>query len=288
VPTQIWIDGALAGADGAVPALDAGFLHGDSVFETLRTAGGRAVDLARHLDRLEAAGRALALEVPGRARLIAAVTDTIAAAGEAALRVRIIVTRGRTDRPGPPLVVVTAEPLVATPAPDAGLGLVLALVDRPLPDPRALDPSLKTGSYLPSLLALRDARAIGADEAVRTGPGGAIAEGATSNLFAVVAGTVVTPPAALGIRAGVTRARVLDLARAVGVAAAERILTPAALAGAGEVFITSSLRGIAAAGCLVDAVGDELAVWPAPGPVTARLAAAYARFLGEVARGGAG
>ena len=284
MPTRIWIDGALAGADGAVPVLDAGFLHGDSVFETLRTAGGRAVDLARHLDRLEAAGRALALDVPGRERLIAAVTEAIAAAGEAALRVRVIVTRGRTDRPGPPMVVVTAEPLVAAAAPDAGLAL--ALVDRPLPDPRALDPSLKTGSYLPSLLALRDARAIGADEAIRTGPGGALAEGATSNLFAVVGGALVTPPAALGIRAGVTRARVLDLARAVGVAAAERTLTPAELAGAAEAFITSSLRGVAAAGRLVDAVGAELAVWPAPGPVTARLAAAYAGFLGEVARGG--
>jgi len=284
VPTRIWIDGALGGADGAVPALDAGFLHGDSVFETLRTAGGRLVDLDRHLDRLEAAGRAIELTVPARARLVAAAAETIAAAAEADLRVRIVVTRGRTDRPAAPMVVVTAEPL---PRPAAG-GLTLALVDRPLADRRALDPSLKTGSYLPSLLALRDARRIGADEALRPGPGGVIAEGATSNLFAVAGGRLVTPPADLGIRAGVTRARVLELAGAAGLSPAERALAPAELAGATEVFLTSSLRGVAAAARLVDGGGAALAVWPAPGPVTARLAAAYDAFLGEVAQGRAG
>ena len=36
-----------------VPVLDRGFLYGDSVYEVVRTYGGRAFELDRHLARME-------------------------------------------------------------------------------------------------------------------------------------------------------------------------------------------------------------------------------------------
>ena len=39
--------------DALVSVFDRGFLYGDSIYEVTRTAGGRPVDLDRHLGRLE-------------------------------------------------------------------------------------------------------------------------------------------------------------------------------------------------------------------------------------------
>lgn len=241
-----WVDGALG---GAISPFDPGFLHGDSVFETMRAAATRVVEQGAHLDRLARAARAIEIDLPDRARIEAAIAETLAAAGEAHARVRAIVTRAS--------LVVTVEPcapLAADPAP-----IAIAVVDVPLSDPRTLDPSIKTGSYLPNLRAQRAARATGADEGVRLTIDGAVATGATSNLFAVIGGTLVTPPLALGIRDGVTRARVVAVTDA-----RELRFGPDELAAADEVFVTSSIRGVAPAG--------------RTGPRTREIAHAYLAF----------
>jgi branched-chain amino acid aminotransferase len=274
VPTRIWIDGVLGGADAGVPALDAGFLFGESVFETMRAIGARVIDLDAHLERLAAGAAALGLAAPAAADLCAALAATVAAAGEPDLRVRAIVTAGRTDvAAAPPVVVVTAEPC----PPLSAQLLVLAAVDRPLSDPRTVDPSLKTGSYLVHRLAQRDARALAADEALRLTAAGVVAEGATSNLFAVLDGALVTPPASLGIRAGVTRARVIALARGLGLEVAERTFDAAALYRADEIFVTSSIRGVAPVRRLVSASGRAVDR-DAPGVLTQAIIDAYRAF----------
>jgi len=264
------IDGVIGGAEASLPVLDPGLLHGDLVFETLRAHRGAPIDVEPHLDRFVEGARALALEVPARPAIRAALDATVAAAGDPDLRVRVIATRaGR--------LIVTAEPCDAlSSSPPA---IVVAEVDRPLSDPRTLDPSLKTGNYLPSLLALRAARALGADDAIRLTPAGLVAEGASANLFAVIGGALLTPPASLGVRAGVTRARVMALAGD----AVESALTPADLDAATEIFLTSSIRGVAAVRRVLSARGtiDHIA----PGPRTRAVAAAYHQFATAVAPG---
>ncbi|HEY8379800.1 MAG TPA: aminotransferase class IV, partial [Nannocystis sp.] len=50
--------------DARVPVLDRGFLFGDGVFETLRTAGGRPVLWRPHLDRLRRSAAGIGLPIP--------------------------------------------------------------------------------------------------------------------------------------------------------------------------------------------------------------------------------
>jgi branched-chain amino acid aminotransferase len=255
MPAIAWVDGALG---GRVSPFDAGFLYGESVWETMRAAAARVIDRDAHVARLAVAARALGLALP--AALDAAIDETLAAAAEPHARVRAIVT--------PTSLVITAEPCAAL----SSTPLALAIVDVPLSDPRTLDPTLKTGSYLPNRRALAAARGQGGDEAVRLGPGGAVASGATSNLFAVIDGVLVTPPLALGLRDGVTRARV----RALAPDAIERTFGPDELARASEAFVTSSIRGVAPAAQLLRTGGPV--VWPAPGPRTREIAEAYLAF----------
>src|SRR3989442_13841410 len=70
--------------------------------------------------------------------------------------------------------------------------------------PQALDPALKTGNYLNSVLALRESHAAGADDALMLDLHGQVTEASTSNVFFVNAGGVVTPPLAVGMLEGVT------------------------------------------------------------------------------------
>jgi branched-chain amino acid aminotransferase len=133
--------------------------------------------------------------------------------------------------------------------------------------PGAVDPGAKTGAHLANVLAVREARAAGAHEALLLGAGGQVTEGASSNVFAVRAGALATPPIAAGILAGVTRALVLELAREARLPVCEVPLLPEELAAADEIFITSTAREILPVTALDGrAVGSGRV-----GPVTTRL-----------------
>lgn len=260
------IDGVLGPPEQArISIFDRGFLYGDGVFEVLRTWDELLVDLDAHLDRLYHSALALSIRTMERDRLTEAVTRTLANAGPGEKRIRIVITRGpgsllapaHTLGPGKTIVIV--EPLPAQPT-----ELSLAVVDVPLP--RRTGPAHKTLAYLDHVIARDLAAAAGADEAVRLGPEGEVLECATSNLFVVLRGSVLTPPLT-GVLPGITRARVLEACAGLALTAMEARLTLDELRAADEIFVTSALRGVVP---ITKLDGD---VRPA-GPLTAQIAAA--------------
>ena len=85
-------------AEARIPAMDHGFLYGDSVYEVIRTLDGRPVAWPEHHARMCASADALYMKLPWkRAEMGARIQETIAATGLADCMVRIVVTRG----PGP-------------------------------------------------------------------------------------------------------------------------------------------------------------------------------------------
>jgi branched-chain amino acid aminotransferase len=99
---------------------------------------------------------------------------------------------------------------------------------------------VKSTSYGDSVMVLRHARAQGADEALLADTRGRLSEAATANVFIEVAGRLVTPPRASGCLPGVVRQVLLDAGVAV-----EDDVSMDALDAAQEVFLTSSLGGVA-------------------------------------------
>jgi len=73
---------------------------------------------------------------------------------------------------------------------------------------------------------------------------GEVLETATGNLFALLGPKLVTPATDGRILPGVTRARILSLARRLGVSTAKKVIKLNDLTRADEVFITSSIRGV--------------------------------------------
>ena len=269
---HVWLAGALVpAAEAAIPIDDLGFLYGAACFETMRVYGGVAFRLEAHLDRLDRGLAGMGIRAPAREELRHAIDATLDANGLREARVRLTVSagsaRGRPDltqSDGPRLLVV-AEP-VSEPPPPARLIVASTRLDsdRPLRES-------KTANYLPWLLALAEARRAGADEALLLNREGEIAEAATANCFAVVAGTLVTPPLEAGPLPGVTRAVVLECARTAGVPVAERALTLAGLADADELFLTNGVWEVRP----VAEVREHWTTETVPGPLTRLLGAAY-------------
>jgi branched-chain amino acid aminotransferase len=56
----------------AIPVYDRGFLYGDSVFETIRTYGGKPFALGEHLARLERSAERVFIPLPVSQATIAA------------------------------------------------------------------------------------------------------------------------------------------------------------------------------------------------------------------------
>lgn len=277
--TRVFIDGVAHEPDQAqVSVFDRGFLYGDSVFETLRTYGGRPFALDDHMARLEHSADAVFIGLPvPRAALTAEVQSAIAAVGNPESYVRVIVTRGSgpmgldTGFEAHPLRVVIVGPLTPPPseAYERGIGVVTYRTQRVAEATEAA--GTKVGNYLVAVLAMRSARAAGASEALIVDGAGNVVEGATSNVFVVQGGRLSTPPVEAGILPGITRAFLLEVAAELGVEVELRSLAVAELAGADEVFISSSIRELLPV-VRVDggAVGNG-----APGPTTRRLLAAF-------------
>jgi len=279
MPIRVFIDGAVRLPEEAkVSVLDRGFLYGDSVYETIGTMYGRLFAARDHLDRLERSARRIALRVPPRAEIEAAIKETVAAAGNPETRVRVILTRGVGKLDLDPAscddcrLVVIAFPL-GPPTPEMfAKGVAVTIVSITRNSPQAIDPAVKSGNYLNNVLALGEARRKnGAYEAILCAGDGSIAEGSTSNVFAVVRGELWTPQPEVGILDGITRAKVMDLARGAGIKLIERRIQPDELRGADEAFITSATRGVLP----VTTIDGQPVAAGVPGPITKQLMALY-------------
>jgi branched-chain amino acid aminotransferase len=288
VSIRVYVNGVISDRDSAVISIfDRGFLYGDSVYEVLRTSGGRPVDLERHLDRLRRSAERIAITMPGADELGRAITDTLDSGENPESYLRIIVTRGGgpitldISSSGTPSLLLIAAPLVMPLAELYERGASLAIVGVERTSRRAFDPAVKSGNYLNNIMALAEAKRAGAYEAIMCSPDGRVAEGSTSNLFVSRAGRLVTPALATGLLAGITRQRVMELARDAGLVAEEGDLRPDEVRAAEEAFITSSIRGVMP----VSAVDDRPIGDGTPGPATRRLMELYAGFLAQVARG---
>ena len=278
---MFWLNGVQRSADEALLSpLDRGFTLADGLFETMRATKGIVFRLDAHLDRLCAGARLLEIPLPPGLR------DHVSAAARAAFTsgyvhasVRLTVTRGPAP-PGlapPPHPAPTFALAVAPLAPPSAPKPIVAAMASARRNEYALTSGVKTLSYTESVVALAQAKAAGADDAIFLDTTGHVSEATASNLFAVIDGVLVTPPLGCGVLPGITRAIVLDLAPTLGLSAVEREMAEPELALASELFLTSSIREIAPLVRIATmAIGSGRV-----GPVTTKLIDAYAALVRE-------
>ncbi len=284
--TLVLVDGTLFGPEDAkVSVFDRGFLFGDSVFETVRTYGGRPFRLTEHLERLQRSAGRVFIELPVDLQTLATeVQAGLSAAKNDESYIRIVVTRGSgplgldSEFSAAPTRVVIVAPL-SPPPPEAyaeGIHVVTHRTQRNAEGTEAA--GAKVGNYLVAVLAMRDARAQGASEALIVDASGNVTEGASSNVFAFLDGGWVTPPEDAGILPGITRRTILDVCTEASVPVRLSPLQLSELARAEEVFVCSSIREILP----VVRVDHSDVGGGTPGPRTQRLLQLFRKKAMEI------
>ena len=256
--------------DPATPVLradDLGLARGESVFETLRIAGGRVAFLDLHLERLERSAARLALDLPaGWPELVEVATG--AWGGDDGV-LRLTCSKGAPGSGPVGFALVTPVPAATVAAREHGVSAVTLTLGVPAAlrsgAPWLLG-GVKSTSYAVNMATLRAAEAAGAEDAVWTSTDGYVLEAPTSTVAWVSAGRLVTPPAEqVGTLPGTTAAVALALSP---VPVDVRLGTVDELRAADEVMLLSSVRGVTP---VVRLDGRELGT----GPVTTAVRAAF-------------
>lgn len=127
------------------------------------------------------------------------------------------------------------------------------------------------GQYTNSVLAKREAKLGGYDEAILLDPNGFVSEGSGENIFVVKKGVLHTPDLSCSILEGITRDTVITIARELGLPVQEGRITRDQLWLADEVFLT----GTAAEVTPVREVDDRVIGNGTVGPITRRIQERY-------------
>lgn len=300
MPGSIWLDGRLLPAAGPHLAVtDRGFQLGDGVFETARARRGVVIELAEHLERFHDSAAVTALPLPeDDATLVRGIGELLAAEGLAGdgtdgrppgdAAIRITASRGSLERRGllpagweatAAAIAVQVWPYAPPPLRllDEGVRAVSSAVRR---DPASPLAGVKSTSRADYVYAKLEAERAGADDALFLTLDGAVSEGTTANVSAIVGDRLVTPPLDAAILAGTTRTWLLEHASALGHRAEERRLLPDELVAADEAFLSSSVAGVIP---LVSLDGRPIGSGR-PGPWTVGIREARERWIDAVSR----
>ena len=264
--------------DAVVSVFDHGLLYGDGVFEGIRAYNGRVFRLDEHIDRLFDSAKAIALTIPlSKAELTQAVVDTCKANEIADGYIRLVITRGKgTLGLNPYLckkaqVIIIAANIQLYPQELYDSGLKIVTVGTVRNHSEAINPRIKSLNYLNNVLAKIEAINAGCMECLMLNTQGQVAEASGDNVFAVKNGVITTPPSWCGALEGLTRKKVMELARKAGYEVRESVMARYDLYVADEVFLTGTAAEIIS---VVDIdkrpIGDGK-----PGKVTKQLREMY-------------
>lgn len=231
--------------DPLVGGRDGAWLYGDTLFETMKAKQGHILYLGRHLDRLETS--ADLIDFPfDRTMITQALDACMQQAGSQTCRIRLTLSRGKfsslvfpDSRQGSFLIEVTPAGEPDEDEQEEGIRCVIAPNRRV--NPLSHLPQMKRGNYADCLYAANHARSRGAGEALFVSAKGILLEGATSNIFLIKDGTLMTPILGELVLPGIIRGRILELADQWGMRIETREIRLDELFGADEVFVTNSL-----------------------------------------------
>jgi branched-chain amino acid aminotransferase len=280
------LNGALVPrSEAKVSIFDAGFTLGDGIWEGIRLHQGGLLFLDAHMDRLERGARAIGLDI-GRTReeLVTELKRLLVANGmRTGVHIRLMVTRGMKrainqdprNAIGAPTIAIVAEHKEPS-AEIATRGLTLATASIRCTPAHMFDMRLNSHSRLNLVLALNEAIAAGADEALMLDPEGFVSSCNATNFFCVRDGVVHTSSGEFSFN-GVTRANVIALCARHDIPIRVGDFTLDDAHAADEAFVTGTFGGITP----VNAIDAHALPASLPGPITRRLCAAYEALKDE-------
>ncbi|MBE0438688.1 MAG: D-amino-acid transaminase [Gammaproteobacteria bacterium] len=274
---DVYLNGHFLPADQAqVSVFDRGFLLGDGVYEVIPVYDGHCFELEAHLNRLQYSLDGVRMKNPMTPhQWQTMIAELVARNGGGDQSLYLQVTRGVAPRDHifpigvEPTAFAMSNPLQAVPEKYKQNGIKAIT----LADIRWANCNIKAITLLPNSLLKQQAQEAGAQEALLIRDG-YLTEGAASNAYVVLDGTIYTSPKDEKVLPGITREVVIKLALENGIPLLEQAVTEQQLRQADEIWMSSSTKEVLPITELDhDAVGDGK-----PGPVWKQIDRLYQQY----------
>lgn len=280
---KIWLDGKLIPwQEAQIHVLTYSLHYGLAAFEGIRCykgARGSAIfRLNEHVDRLFASAHITLMTIPfGKKEIADAIRETVRANKLEECYIRPLVFIGCGDMglycPDNPIrVAIIAWPWGAYLGEEGlknGIRAKVSSFTRHHVNV-TMTRAKVSGYYVNSIMAKREVKSCGYDEAILLDPEGYVSEGTGENIFMVRNGVIKTTPLT-SILEGITRNSIIQVARERGLTVVEERFTRDELYIADEVFMT----GTAAELTPIRELDDRKIGTGKPGPITKDLQKAF-------------
>ncbi|WP_420549243.1 aminotransferase class IV [Curvivirga sp.] len=244
-----WINGELKKDSSAIAINDRGFLLGDGLFETFYVDNGYACEVDEHLDRLNQSLNILDISCPySKAELKHAIQSCLSANEINFGSLRLTVSRGTGPRGLLPpndchsttLITCAKGHIKRNEFP--AINLTISKIRRNETSPTS---RLKTiGGYLDNILALKEAKDAGFDDAILLNTKDKIACTTSANIFLKIDDAWHTPPKEDGILPGIYRDITIHKLKVEKQVILEHCLSLSDLDIADKILISNSLIGL--------------------------------------------
>ena len=271
---HVFLNGDFLPAEEAkVSVFDRGFLLGDGIYEVIPAYNGHSFLLSGHLARLQQSLDGIFLENPHSIEeWVTIIEQLILMNGGGDQSIYLQVTRGVAPRDHvfpdnvEPTVFLMSTPLKPVPAEWKQQGIKAITVE----DIRWQNCNIKAISLLPNSLLKQQAKDAGAQEALLI-KDDYLTEGAASNAYAVINGTIYTAPKDEKVLPGITRDLVLALAQQASLTVMEMPVSLGRLQEADEIWVSSSTKEVLA----VTELDGQPVNDGEPGPIWKQIDALY-------------
>ncbi len=260
---------------------DRGYQFADGVYEVIAFFNRTLVDGDLHIKRLQRSMKELGIASPVSERVYHIILQELMARNPLTNGM-LYVQVSRGVQPRDHVVGKGSESaLVATlsrikPVNKQEMTKGTAVVTRP--DIRWQRRDIKSIALLPNALLKNEVAKLGKREAWLLDSEGLVNEGSVSNAYIITKdGTIVTRGEGEYLLSGITRHRVLALAKEIGIKVEERAFTPKEAAAAKEAFLTSSTSHIVP----VVQIGDKQIGDGKLGDITMQLFEAYVDYIAK-------
>jgi len=271
----LWNDQIVEREEVKIDIEDRGYQYGDGLYEVIRVYNGHLYMMEEHLNRLWNGAEKIRMHMPfTKEELAANLKKLVEIEGIKEGKLYFQVTRGIDSPrnhalPDPEKVkgVLTANiRSYERPVAKMEAGISVAIV----PDTRWLHCDIKSLSLMGNILSLDEARRKGFDDAVLIRDG-KVTEASAANFWVVKDGTLYTHPDGNLILPGITKMKILQIAKDLNIPVKEEAVSEEELFTADECFVSGSLTEIVP----VVKVNDHIIGTGKPGKVTEQLLNAY-------------
>ena len=238
--------------DAKISVFDSGFLLGDGVWEGIRLHKKKLVFIDEHIDRLFEGAKKISIDIGlEKNDLINLLYDVVEKNQMFSdIHIRLIVSRGMKSTPyqhpnvnigGPSIVIIPEYKKVDPETIDRGVSLHTVKTLRSTSD--ILDPKINSLSKLNCILACVEADKLGVDEGLMFDVDGNVSTCNSTNFFIVKDDSVWTSTGDYCLH-GVTRSKVIEVCKIIGLDVQERDFDLNDVLTADEAFVTGTFAGV--------------------------------------------